>query len=51
MVPEPFMKARSLMDCASKEYDLSKAAECAKAGASSEPDAKYLLALFQYLGE
>ena len=49
MVSEPFMKARSLMDCKSERYDLSKA--YAEVKSSADPDAKYLYALFQYLGE
>jgi hypothetical protein len=39
------------MDRHSGSYDLSKAASQAVSGSSSNPDAKYLLALFRYLGE
>ena len=51
MVSEPFMKARQLMDVGSEGYDLSAAASAAKDATSFDADAKYLYALFQYLGE
>jgi TPR repeat protein len=49
MASELGNSARALMDINSDSYDLSKAAEAA--GSSTDPDSKYLYALFQYLGE
>ncbi len=51
MASEPFISARGLMDRHSPSYDLAKAAAEASSGMSGNSDAKYLSALFRYLGE
>ena len=49
MVPEPLDSICGRMDRNSQGYDLEKAAS-ELSQMSSEPKAKYLYALFQYLG-